>query len=308
MRKKTKNYLQFLLTLVTITTQQSFGQGFEKSPTSWSTPFTIDQITDFSSGVKHTTMDISGDNKPDLVVTYNNGFLGSVGDFRWDVYLNNGSGFNNTPVSWNTPFNLDQITDFSSGVKHTTMDISGDSKPDLIVTYNNGFLGSVGDFRWDVYLNNGSGFNNSPTSWSTPFELEQITDFSSGVKHTTMDINGDNKLDLVVTYYNGYLGSVGDFRWDVYLNLSTLSVKNLNNHSLDLKSYPNPTNDIFFVEGFKSPLRSVTIYNSSGQEIYREKGLNENNFRFDLKNFPNGLYFIQLESNHELNTIKILRN
>lgn len=35
----------------------------------------------------HTTVYINGDNKPDLFVTYNNGFLCSVADFRWETWI-----------------------------------------------------------------------------------------------------------------------------------------------------------------------------------------------------------------------------
>ncbi len=153
----------------------------------------------------------------------------------------------------------------------------------------------------------GQGFNKSASSWNTPLTLDQITDFSSGLKHTTMDINGDAKPDLVVTYDNGHLGSVGSFRWDVYLKSSSLSVENLTKHRLTVKSFPNPTNDLISVEVLDSPLQSVNIYNSFGQEIYKEVHLNTKEFSFDFKKFPTGIYYIQLESNKAYNTIKVLR-
>lgn len=123
-----------------------------------------------------------------------------------------------------------------------------------------------------------------------------------------MDINGDAKPDLVVTYDNGYLGSVGNFRWDVYMNLSSVSVENLTKHRLTVKSFPNPTNDLIYVEVFDSPLQSVNIYNSFGQDIYKEMHLNTNNFSYNLKNYPTGMYYIKLQSNEEFNTIKVLKN
>ncbi len=187
------------------------------------------------------------------------------------------------------------------------MDIDGDSKPDLVVTYDNGALGSVGNFRWDVYLNNGSGFNSSPVSWSTPFYFDQIADFSTSLKYTTMDIDGDSKPDLVVTYDNGALGSVGNFRWDVYLNLSTVSIGELNSSSLTLKTFPNPTNDGFYIDLSEASLHAVTIYNSSGQILHQERGLKSTNFSFDLSSYSSGPYYLKVESDENVRTIKIIR-
>jgi hypothetical protein len=157
------------------------------------------------------------------------------------------------------------------------------------------------------YQSFGQGFSPSPVSWSTPTNLDQISDFSTGFKHTTMDIDGDSKPDLVVTYNNGYIGSVGNFRWDVYLNLSTVSVEELNNSSLTLKTFPNPTNDVFYIDLSEVPLHSVTIYNNFGQILHQERGLKSNNFSFDLSSYSSGLYYLKLESDENVNTIKIIR-
>ena len=223
---------------------ENTGSGFAQKATSWTlptdypnAPFTQPNYGGYcSSGYElpsYTTMDLTGDGRPDLVVTYNCG-EGSLGQ-TWAVHKNTGSGFA-AATDWTLPtgYGAETFTATahsgycSSGYElpaYTTMDITGDGRPDLVVTYRCG-EGSLGDTTWAVHENTGSGFASNATVWTVPagYGSDSFTKpayggyCSSGYDsptYTTMDLLGDERPDLVVTYQCGD-GTLGDTTWAVH--------------------------------------------------------------------------------------------
>lgn len=198
------------------------GTGFSLEPTQWSTPMGGAVGITSSLGFNRTRSDAFGpsasregsqrwclkdmdaDARPDLVVmsTYMPSLNYPVqfeqnGEHFWRVHLNNGAGFDPTPINWLTPdggmvigdgqvlgfpaFQNDQV-----GVGNGTtigndlwrvVDMTGDSRPDLVMTSER-----VEDVNWMVYeqfshegspvwlvhINNGAGFDEEPLFWPTP--------------------------------------------------------------------------------------------------------------------------------------------
>lgn len=71
---------------------------------------------------------------------------------------------------------------------------------------------------------------------------------------------------------------------------------NLNN----LRVYPNPCQNQFMVSGQNG--KTAVLYNAFGQELRREI-INNDNYQFDIQEFTNGLYILQV--NHQ--NIKIIK-
>lgn len=230
--------------------------GFSTTATSWPTPqgglsllglnSTSSSVTGIFNGAEAWDLvDMNGDGKPDLVITDSIGLSGpaqfgaNTANQSWRVYLNTGSGFSNTPLTWITPtggtFNAGGDTVlgfiFTKGTgtagqglgsqSWSLVDMDGDGKPDLVVTAdltNNGpaqdIIGQQG--TWHVYLNTGTGFSINPTVWNTPLDSPGIIaggntlgfnavngnamgESTGSQSWSLIDMNGDGKPDLVIT-------------------------------------------------------------------------------------------------------------
>lgn len=211
--------------------------------------------------------DMDGDGKPDLVITgvatelVQLGYVFRVPGFgntpHWRVYRNTGSGFSTSAMDWAIPGipaeDFGGLSTASSSVialyTHalwTLQDLSGDGKPDLVVTAKVDqpmpgkaravALGYPAAPRWEVYLNTGAGFATQPTSFALPPQRGTVTQglyVLSGAGNAdgdnawaSFDINGDARPDLVVTgtLLNQAMKAPGypaDSHWEVYLNSGT---------------------------------------------------------------------------------------
>lgn len=135
------------------------------------------------------TFDINGDGLPDLVR--------SVSGYNWNVYLNNGAGFD-SPINWpavSASISYSYIQDGWHNLIDGVADINGDGLIDFI------------NFSRGVFLNTGKGFNSSAVNWSVPNSWLQEGYFLTA-RDKLADINGDGLLDFVKS-------SGG---WNVYLN------------------------------------------------------------------------------------------
>src|ERR1019366_9342806 len=106
---------------------------------------------------------------------------------NWQIYLNTGTGFSATATTWSTPKggtinNTDtlgfayiswetQATESAGSESWDLVDINGDGKPDLVVTASLTSslatqFGAGATPTWQVYINTGTGFSSSATTWS----------------------------------------------------------------------------------------------------------------------------------------------
>jgi hypothetical protein len=89
---------------------------------------------------------------------------------------------------------------------------------------------------------------------------------------------------------------------------STTSINEVNLASNFLVQ-PNPTSGIFNVtsSNFNEKINEVSIVNLLGKEVYRSNSIDNNtNLDFDLSEFSNGIYFLQIKTNKGNLTKKIV--
>lgn len=237
-------------------------------------------------------LDINADGKPDLIVTaqttefaqFSNQAIafGSGSNRYWKVYLNNGSGFNTTSVNWpipqggevysTIPYGYNALGGYSSGgdigdQTWSVLDMNSDNKPDLVVAAEvkavAGFsnqscaFGPANAKYWKVYLNNGSGFNTTSTTWELPLGGEVYSTIDYGFNAiaastvggdvgnqswSVIDMNSDGRPDLVVTaeskdfvQFSNQATAFGPANakyWKVYINNGSGFSLNPNNWSL----------------------------------------------------------------------------
>jgi hypothetical protein len=259
---------KIIFTLTLLAFAKFYGQGFAPAASTWNVPTGGEQTSVGNWGFNATygssqfvlapnsqswgIMDMDGDKKKDLVVWSINDAsgLGKVCGYpstpHWRVYLNNGSSFASTYITWTVPsgglvngsygpfgFNNSSGDGLSNAVVNSqswnTMDINGDGKPDLVVTAQNDASAYSKTFglpstpHWQVYLNTGSGFATTATNWSIPtggfqgassgswgYNFTSGSGLAQAVQNSqtwsTIDINGDAKPDLVVTAQNDASG------------------------------------------------------------------------------------------------------
>lgn len=82
----------------------------------------------------------------------------------------------------------------------------------------------------------------------------------------------------------------------------TVSTNDINIHDSKLRVYPNPVKDILMVSG-ESKVNSITVYNLSGKKV-----IESNNTKFiSFTRLPKGLYLVNIKTEKETKTIKVIK-
>ena len=108
---------------------------------------------------------------------------------------------------------------------------------------------------------------------------------------TTLETNPDYSIQFAnlntwesATGYNNLLQSI---------SLSTLSVDDFSFNNFSI--YPNPTSDFITIELKNSDKEKIQIYNANGQLV--KELLVTDNYKLDISNLSNGVYFISINKN-----------
>lgn len=85
---------------------------------------------------------------------------------------------------------------------------------------------------------------------------------------------------------------------------TTASVNNL--ELINVKVYPNPTQDIWNIESLDNQLSSVQIFDIQGKKVMQVTA-NSNTLEINASILPSGLYFAKLQGENSSKTIKLIR-
>lgn len=194
----------------------------------------------------------------------------------WNVYLNNGVGFADEPTYWLTPtggYSNEDASGYTFLRNDDTFipeevwslaDLDGDGAPELIAHgYGQTAAPDPGQFElggvpaWKVFDNLFTSFSSAVTRWTTPAGGMVNSNGEAfgflGTEHygsllfpeneawSTMDINGDLVLDLVVTSSGGIqFGAGTDPHWLVFFGSGLVNVDDRVGSEGEFALYPNP--------------------------------------------------------------------
>ena len=96
-------------------------------------------------------------------------------------------------------------------------------------------------------------------------------------------------------------GMMGSFR---VLDTSSTGI-NYTNLENNFSIFPNPSTDCLNINSHSSENFSVSLFNSLGEKIYSEQVMSK--LTLLTSNFINGIYFLQIKSDKNLFTKKIIK-
>lgn len=224
---------------------ENVGDGFADVAISWSLParFSTDQLDDpakdssgtcFEGALAYATIDMDGDERPELVV-FNRCDIGGVGTSHYLVYENEGDGFASQPLEWALPagYGTDQLdaaladsggTCLESELSYRVTDANGDRRADLVVADRCDFEGA-GTTHWFFYDAGAGDYTVEEGIRLPAFGFDVLDDLSrdsgglcleSELSFAAVDMDGDRVLDLVVADDCDF-GEVGTTHWRVFL-------------------------------------------------------------------------------------------
>ncbi len=108
----------------------------------------------------------------------------------------------------------------------------------------------------------------------------------------------------IITYSNGSAGCPGpQSPQTLSLPITVLSVVGINNETVNVKIYPNPTSDIINVN-LENITASVSLYNLQGQKVY-EISKAQGNVKIPVANLPTGTYILNVDTGKDIARTKI---
>ena len=226
--------------------------------------------------------DVNRDGLLDLVIGNKNGILA--------YYRNSGTASNPAFVLVNPNFGgIDVAPDSPDGysVPHF-VDIDGAwhlfiGARDGKMHYATGIENNVNPGQnFDLYVPQFAGFN-----------AQSYSAFAIG------DVNGNERFEL---FSGNDLGGVDLFEHDPNSNIS-VPEETWENQIL---VYPNPTENAVYIMNLPENAR-ITVLNAVGQSLLTEQ-VSASQIQLDLSAYQRGVYFLVVEANGSVKTIKVVKN
>lgn len=82
-----------------------------------------------------------------------------------------------------------------------------------------------------------------------------------------------------------------------------INISNIKEYNSNIDVYPNPSTGIIIIEN-NSKINNISVYNNLGQIVYNHD-FNDEFISLDLKEYPNGIYFVKISDNQNVVTKKV---
>ncbi|MBN2746484.1 MAG: C10 family peptidase [Bacteroidales bacterium] len=175
--------------------------------------------------------------------------------------------------------------------------------------YNNGIL-----CKWMIE----SGQNSAITIHFTEFDTESGQDWVVIYDPTTSPVTtlgqfSGNQIPPAITATNGKMMIVfatneanQDQGWKAFFHTGTLGIDG-KTESLKPILYPNPTNNTFSLSNLQSfRTYQIEILTLDGKNVFSTKASNSSEIRIDCSHLETGLYLVKIQSEIELDFIKLV--
>jgi len=138
-----------------------------------------------------------------------------------------------------------------------------------------------------------------------------LNDITSLVTLSSGDYNFTASGDIDVSGYDGvvylafkYTSGTSDGRtWEVEdIIMTANAIASVNDISLKVSIFPNPATQIVNIS-FENKIKEINLYNVVGKTCISNVGINNNNYKLDIKSLTKGIYFIEVK---DVNNNKIL--
>lgn len=200
-------------------------------------------------------------------------------DYSWD----NGAGDEQDAAGLGENTYTLTVTDAEGCITEISQEIIEPVEIEATATITIEVLGSDGGINVTIT----GGAPGYTYSWSNGEETEDISGLEAGVYTLTVtDENGCTKdFDFVVD--------------------SQLGIQNYTSNGFEL--YPNPATDaVTITNNNQLQIISVRLYNSLGQVVFVDEKRSTSNYTMDVSEMANGVYYFVLNTQNQLQTMKLI--
>lgn len=137
---------------------------------------------------------------------------------------------------------------------------------------------------------------------STQTYISCSSDIGDGNNFSKVELTDRTPGETIYVRVFGYNGSSGSFiigAYDASLSTSSFEVGKIT-------GYPNPVNDVLHVSHVKN-IDVVEVYNLLGQKVIN-KTVNNTQDVISMQGLTSGTYLVKVISNHEVQTMKVIKN
>jgi len=131
--------------------------------------------------------------------------------------------------------------------------------------------------------------------------------FTSAVLNDSLfEVQIENLLPNTAYFVRSYaINAIGtQYGNELFFTTTPASIDDI--QAEDIYLYPNPASDVVYVSS-KNEILSIKIFNVTGKTmLVNSSSLNNNDLKLNIENLSQGIYFIEIETSLEIETLKII--